>query len=126
MTDQIADLLVRMHNASMINKFEVTMPYSKMKEAILEILKNEGFVQNFKVTEDKNIRKIKIELSSKKRFSHIRQISKPGQKIYSKSKDIPNPIRGLGLVIISTSKGVIKAREASKLGLGGELICEIW
>ena len=126
MTDQIADLLVRIRNASMVNKIEVMVPYSKMKEAILGILKTEGFVRDFETHEDKSKKSIKIFLSPTKKFSHLKQISKPGQRIYVRSKDIPNPIRGLGLVIVSTPKGVIPAREATKLGIGGELICEIW
>lgn len=126
MTDQIADLLVRIKNASMVNKFEVLVPYSKMKEAILGILVSEGFVKSFDILEDESKKNIKIYLSVTKRFTHLKQISKPGQRIYSKSKDIPNPIRGLGLVIVSTPKGVVKARDAAKQGVGGELICEIW
>ena len=126
MTDQIADLLVRIKNASMVNKFEVTISHSKMKEAILAILKNEGFVKNFDIVEDGSKKNIRISLSSTKRFSHLKQISKPGQRIYAKSKDIPHPIRGLGLVIVSTPNGIVRAKDAVKLGVGGELICEIW
>ena len=126
MTDQIADLLVRIKNASMVNKFEVAISHSKMKEAILAILKSEGFVKSFDITEDGPKKIIKISLSSTKRFSHLKQISKPGQRIYAKSKNIPHPIRGLGLVIVSTPKGIVRAKDAAKQGMGGELICEIW
>lgn len=126
MTDQIADLLVRIRNASMVGKFEVVAPFSKMKMDILNILKNEGFVKNIEIVEEKSKKNIIISISKTKRFSHLKQISKSGQRIYTKSKDIPNPIRGLGLVIISTSSGVIKASDAEKKGIGGELICEIW
>jgi small subunit ribosomal protein S8 len=125
MTDQIADLLVRIRNASAIGKREIKMPFSKMKESILAILKSEGFVKNIEITEESKRKTLHIELSDKN-LSHIKQISKPGQRIYSKSKSIPKPLRGLGLVIISTPSGVITAREAAKKGLGGELICEIW
>jgi small subunit ribosomal protein S8 len=125
MTDQIADLLVRIRNASAIGKHEINMPFSKMKESILAILKSEGFVKNIEITEEEKRKTIHIELSDKN-LNHIKQISKPGQRIYSKSKNIPRPLRGLGLVIISTPSGVITAKEAAKKGLGGELICEIW
>lgn len=126
MTDHIADLLVRIKNASLVKKYEVTLPFSKMKEAILKILEREEFIKNIEVRGEANKKVISFRISHTKTPTHIKQISKPGQRIYVKSKDIPNPLRGLGLVIISTPKGVISAKEASKTGLGGELICEIW
>lgn len=126
MTDQTADLLVRIKNAAAVSRSELVMPYSKMKEAILKILETNGFVKNIKVLEDKSKKNISFELANNKYPTHIRQISKPGHRIYSKGKDIKIPLRGLALVIISTSSGVINAKEASKKGLGGELICEIW
>jgi len=126
MTDQTADLLVRIKNAAAVRRHELVMPYSKMKEAILKILETNGFVKNIKVTEEKSKKNISFELVANKYPTHIRQISKPGHRIYSKGKDIKIPLRGLALVIISTSSGVINAKEASKKGLGGELICEIW
>ena len=126
MTDQIADLLVRIKNAAAVRRHELVMPYTKMKEAILKILETNGFVKNINVVEEKEKKYIKFELVATKTPSHIKQISKPGHRIYTKGKDIKIPLRGLGLVIISTSAGVINAKEASKKGLGGELICEIW
>jgi small subunit ribosomal protein S8 len=126
MTDQTADLLVRIKNAAEVRRHELEMPYSKMKEAILKILEANGFVKNIKVSEDKLKKNIFFELVANKYPTHIKQISKPGHRIYSKGKDIKIPLRGLALVIISTSSGVINAKEASKKGLGGELICEIW
>ena len=134
MTDQIADLLVRLKNAAAVSRYDLTMPYSKMKEAILKILEENGFVKNIKITEETrstgSVRATKkclhVEIVATKKPTHIKQISKPGHRIYTKGKDIKIPLRGLALVIISTSKGLINAREASKKGLGGELICEIW
>ena len=126
MTDQTADLLVRIKNAAAVHRNELAMPYSKMKEAVLKILETNGFVKNIKITEEKTKKSISFEFSRDKYPTHIRQISKPGHRIYSKGKDIKIPLRGLALVIISTSNGVINAKEASKKGLGGELICEIW
>ena len=124
--DQIADLLIRIKNASMVQKFEVVTTFSKLKEAILNILKNEGFISNFEIEEVENKKFIKISISKTKTPTHLRQISKPGRRIYTKSKEIPAPLRGLGTVVISTSTGVITGREATQKGLGGELICEIW
>lgn len=126
MTDQIADLLVRIRNASAVKKTDLVMPYSKTKEAILTILKNEGFIKNFETAEKDNKKSLTVVISCNKFPVHIKQISKPGQRIYTKSKDIPRPLRGFGLIIISTPKGVISGREAIKVGVGGELICEVW
>lgn len=124
--DQIADLITRIKNASLVKKYEVTMPYSKMKEAILDILKDEGFIKDISVSQLKANKILKITISETKTPSHLRQISKPGHRIYLKSKEIKLPLRGLGLAIVSTSKGVINAQKATKQGIGGEVICEIW
>jgi small subunit ribosomal protein S8 len=124
--DQIADLLIRIKNASLVGKSEVTTSYSKMKKAILDILKGEGFLANVEVVSEEEKQSLKIVISDKKVPTHIKQISKSGRRVYAKSKEIPKPLRGLGTVIISTSNGVITGREAIKKGLGGELICEIW
>lgn len=126
MNDQIADLLVRIRNAAAAGKSELEMPSSKMKEVILDILKKEGFVGDVKVTVSGVHKSLKITLVSEKLPVHIRQISRPGQRIYVKNKDIPRPLRGLGLVVISTPHGVISGREAKRLGVGGEVICEVW
>jgi len=126
MTDQISDLLVRIRNTSLIKKSEIEMPYSKMKEAILTILKEEGFVKDFNIFEQDSLKYLKISIARDKFPTHIKQISRPGQRIYSRSKDIPKPLRGFGLVIVSTPKGVISGKQAAKTGVGGELICEVW
>lgn len=134
MTDQIADLLVRLKNAAAVRRLDLTMPYSKMKEAILQILEANGFVKNIKISEDTRStgsgqaakKYISVKLVASKPPTHIKQISKPGHRIYTKGKDIKIPLRGLALVIISTSIGVINAKDAAKKGLGGEIICEIW
>jgi len=126
MTDQIADLLIRIKNASKVGKYEIEMPYSKMKEAILKILVSEGFVKDYEIITVKSIRFLKIRTSEAKLPVHIKQISTPGHRIYLRAKRIKTPLRGFGLAIVSTSKGVISAREANKIGVGGELICEIW
>ncbi|MFA7253551.1 MAG: 30S ribosomal protein S8 [Patescibacteria group bacterium] len=126
--DQIADLLTRIKNSSAIGKYEITLPYSKMKEAILNILKAEGFIQSYEMVADKDNGKstLTVIISRTKTPSHLKQISKPGRRVYAKNAEIPMPLRGLGTVVISTSKGVITGKEARKGGFGGELICEIW
>lgn len=126
MTDQIADLLSRIRNSGAVQKYEVIMPFSKMKEAILRILEKEGFVHNVEIIEEDNKKTIKLRISERNMPTHLKQISKPGQRIYVKHSKIPKPLRGFGLVVISTPKGVISGREAAKAGLGGELICEVW
>ncbi|MEI6498654.1 MAG: 30S ribosomal protein S8 [bacterium] len=126
MIDPIADLLVRIRNASAVGKFEVKLPYSKMKVAILEIMKREGFLTNVEVLEEGNKKNISIVISQTKTPAHLRLISHQGQKIYAKKKEIRTPLRGLGLIIVSTPTGIITGREAIKRGVGGELICEIW
>lgn len=124
--DQIADLLSRIKNASLAGKSEITVSFSKVKEAILNILKNEGFLKSFDILEEGNKKMLKVVISSSKVPTHLRQISKPGRRIYIKNREIPKPLRGLGTVIVSTSTGIITGREAIKKGIGGELICEIW
>ena len=123
--DQIANLIVSIKNATLVNKRELKIPHSKMKEAILSILKSEGFLSSYSVTEEDNKKYIDIVLATKP-VSHIRIISKTGRRVYVKAKEIPKPLRGMGIVIVSTPVGVVTGRTAAKQGLGGELICEVW
>lgn len=124
--DQIADLLTRIRNATLVRKNEITVSFSKMKEAVLKIFAEQGFLSSVSVETIEDKKYLKLVVSDKKVPSHLKQISKPGRRIYIKSKEMPKPLRGLGVVIISTSTGVITGKEAAKKGLGGELICEIW
>jgi len=124
--DQIADLLIRIKNATMANNIKVVMPHSKIKESILAIFVREGFIKNLDITEEDGKKTISGEISRAKTPSHIKQISKPSRRIYVKSREIPSPLRGLGTVVISTPNGLVTGREAKKAGIGGELICEIW
>lgn len=126
MTDQIADLLVRIRNSVAVGKYKILIPSSKMKRVILAILKDEGFVDEIKAVTDKNHDALEVSVSETNAPRHLRQLSKPGRRLYSKSKEIPRPLRGMGLVIVSTPEGVITGKEAIKRGIGGELICEIW
>ncbi len=124
--DQIADLLTRIKNSTALDKKSIVVSHSKTKAAILEILKQEGFIQSVNVAEESGRKSVTVNFSNKKSITHLRQISKPGLRVYTKSKEIPKPLHGLGTVIISTSAGITTGRSAIKSGLGGELICEIW
>ncbi|MFH1768317.1 MAG: 30S ribosomal protein S8 [Candidatus Omnitrophota bacterium] len=128
-TDLVADALTIIRNATKVGKDEVLIPYSKILTGIIKILKEEGYIDNFKEIELGTIKKIKIYLKYEKGKSSIRQIRKissPGRRIYVKNTKIPSVLSGYGTAIISTSKGVISDIEAKELGLGGEVICYVW
>ena len=130
MTDPIADLLTRIRNANTVGHETVEIPASKMKKAIAEILKEEGYITDFDVIEDDKQGMIKVTMkygSNKERvISGIKKISKPGLKVYAKANEVPKVLGGLGIAIISTSKGIVSDKEARKLGVGGEVICYVW
>jgi len=124
MNDTISDLLVRVSNARLAGRNNLVVPFSKIKEGILGVLKEEGYVGEYSA--DINNKIINVDLSgSSKNFEKIKRVSRPGRRAYVKSKNIPRP-RGYGIVIISTPKGVLSGSRAKKAGLGGELICEVW
>ena len=130
MTDPIADMLTRIRNANTVGHETVDVPASKMKKSIAEILADEGYIKGFDVIDDNKQGTIRIEMkygAGKERvISGIKKISKPGLKVYAKAEDVPKVLGGLGVAIISTSKGVISDKEARKLGVGGEVICYVW
>ena len=130
MTDPIADMLTRIRNANTVGHETVEIPASKMKKAIAEILKEEGYITDFDVIEDDKQGMIKVTMkygSNKERvISGIKKISKPGLKVYAKANEVPKVLGGLGIAIISTSKGIVRDKEARKLGVGGEVICYVW
>ena len=130
MTDPIADMLTRIRNANTVGHETVEIPASKMKKAIAEILKEEGYITDFDVIEDDKQGMIKVTMkygANKERvISGIKKISKPGLKVYAKANDVPKVLGGLGIAIISTSKGIVSDKEARKLGVGGEVICYVW
>lgn len=127
MSDPIADLIIRIKNSQAVNKKQVTVPFSKFKNSIVSVMKENGYVDDIKIIKDEThkISNLHITLSDKK-ISHIKIISKPGQRTYTKGNDIPRPLRGFGLLIVTTSQGVISGYEARKKNIGGELICEVW
>ena len=130
MTDPIADMLTRIRNANTVGHETVEIPASKMKKAIAEILKEEGYIEDFEVIEDDKQGMIKVTMkygaNKEKVISGIKKISKPGLKVYAKAGEVPKVLGGLGIAIVSTSKGIVSDKEARKLGVGGELICYVW
>ena len=130
MTDPIADFLTRIRNANMVMHEKVEIPASKTKIALAEILKNEGFIKDYEQVEDGKQGIIRVYLkygpNREKVISGLKRISQPGLKVYCKKDEIPKVLGGLGIAIISTSKGIVTDKEARKLGLGGEVICYVW
>lgn len=128
-TDPIADMLTRIRNAINVGKSEVTMPHSKVKESIAKLLKTSGFVEEVKTGNATIGKTLNIVINDKNqpaRITEIARMSKPGRRFYAGSADIPTIMRGRGVVIISTSKGMMTGAEAKKKGLGGELICKVY
>jgi small subunit ribosomal protein S8 len=129
--DTISDILTRIRNASLIKHQIIEIPFTKISISIAKILKDEGFIENFDII-IKNFQKklfISMKYAGLKRQSvilNIRRISKPGLRIYSNNKNLPNILGNLGIAIISTSQGLMTNIKAKKLGVGGEIICYIW
>lgn len=130
MTDPIADMLVRIKNAIMAKHREVRVPYSKIKEGIVEILKREGFIEDYQVEGEipgkEILIKFKFFTDGRNVITEVKRVSKPGRKVYVKKDEIPWVMNGLGIAIISTSKGLMSDREARRNGIGGEVICYVW
>jgi len=128
-TDLIADALTMMRNALLAKKDNVDIPASGSLKAILEILKKEAYIDNFKFIEDKKQGILRIYLkylASKPAIRNIKRVSKPGLRVYVKRDKVPSVLRGKGLAIISTSRGIMTDKEAKELGVGGELIAYVW
>jgi small subunit ribosomal protein S8 len=130
MTDPIADMLTRIRNANMVYKDRVDIPASKLKKSIIRILKDEGFIKGFRYIEDgrQGILRVYLKYGPKRErvINELVRVSKPGRRIYVGKDEIPLVKRGLGVAILSTSKGVMTDRECRKLGIGGELLCIVW
>lgn len=129
--DTISDMLTRIRNANMVRHQIVQIPSTKMSLAIASILKEEGFIEDFENYVENNKKYLLISLKylgklRKPVIVKIERVSKPGLRIYSNSKKLPRILDGLGIAIISTSKGVMTNLEAKKLGIGGEILCYIW
>ena len=132
MTDPIADMLTRIRNANTAMRDEVKMPSSKMKVALADVLKQEGYISNFEVAEAERgpgqTLTIDMKYSDQRErvISGITRVSKPGLRVYSKSDSIPRVLGGLGVAIVSTSKGLMSDREARRRRMGGEVVCVVW
>ena len=129
-TDPIADMLTRIRNANQMRYKEVEVPASKMKLEIARILKEEGFVVDFKVKKNnvQNIIVLSLKYSEKKErvITGLKRISKPGLRVYAKAEEVPTVLNGLGIAIVSTSKGVMTGKDAKKQSLGGEVLAYVW
>jgi small subunit ribosomal protein S8 len=128
-SDPIADMLTRIRNANKMRHISLTIPASKLKLEITRILKDEGFIRNYKYKEDNKQGQLTIYLkyiNKEKTINNLKRISKPGLKVYAKKDEIPRVLGGLGIVILSTSKGIMTGKEALQRHLGGEVICYIW
>ena len=128
MSDPIADMLTRIRNANSVYHEKVEMPASTVKAAVLNILKEEGFVKNFESVNNGKTLKVTLKYGSNKEkvISGIKRISKPGLRVYAKKEELPRVLGDLGIAVISTSQGVMSDKTARKLGLGGEVIAYVW
>ncbi|MBM4319442.1 MAG: 30S ribosomal protein S8 [Deltaproteobacteria bacterium] len=130
MTDPIADLLTRIRNAIRARHESVVCPSSKMKEHLCGVLKQNGFIRDFHVEEKDSCSMIMIELkydeTRRPAITGLRRVSTPGRRVYVKNKEIPRVLNGLGISILSTSKGILGDREARAANIGGEVICSVW
>ncbi len=130
MSDPLADMLTRIRNAVMVKFDSVEMPSSTVKIDIAKVLKDEGYIVDYRVTDDSVQGVLKVDLKygpdSEASITGLKRVSKPGLRKYAKANAIPNVLNGLGIAIISTSKGVVTDKTARALNSGGEIICEVW
>ena len=130
MTDSLADMLTRVRNAQRAGHDRVEIPASKLKMGVAKVLKKEGFIKNYKLIQDKKQGVLRIYLrysdENKPIIRGIKKVSRPGRRVYSGYKDIPPLHSGFGVIILSTSKGIITDRDARGQKLGGELLCQVW
>jgi len=128
--DIIADLLTRIRNGVKSKKKEVNIPSSRLKVEVVKILKEEGYIRNFKVIDDNKQGILNVTLKygedGKSVVSDLQRVSKPGCRIYCTADSVPKALDGLGLVIVSTSQGVLSGRRCEELGTGGEVLCSVW
>ena len=129
-TDPIADLLTRIRNATLVKHKDVSIPLSRMKVEIAKALKEEGYISNFKTLDDNKQGILKIQLKytndNHSVISGLKRVSKPGCRIYCKKDSVPKVLDGLGILIVSTSSGVVTGKKCEELGIGGEVLCQVW
>jgi small subunit ribosomal protein S8 len=132
MTDPIADMLTRLRNANQAYHDSVTMPYSKLKAGVAEILQQEGYITSWKVEDDEAtvgkslVVTLKFGQNRERSIAGVRRISKPGLRVYAKHTGLPKVLGGLGVAIISTSQGLLTDRQANQKGVGGEVLAYVW
>ncbi len=130
MTDPIADMITRIRNGNLVFKQFVDVPFSKLKEAIAAVLKEEGFIKDYEIIEEERKKIIRIHLiyypGRKRAINEIKKVSKPGARVYVKKDEIPKVKNGLGVAVLTTSKGVMSDKKARELGIGGEILFTIW
>lgn len=128
--DPIADMLARLQNAAAIHHPQVLMPASKLRVAVARILKDEGYIEKLEITKDKPQAMLRLWLryddQKKPVLSGVKRVSKPGRRVYARKADVPWVRHGLGVAIVSTTKGVMTGARAKRLGLGGEILCYVW
>ncbi len=129
-TDPIADMLTRVRNANKALHAQVEMPSSAVKVELARVLRDEGYITGYSVVKDGVFDKLVVELKytdgRRRVISQVKRVSKPGRRIYAKKDNLPKVLGGLGTAVISTSRGLMTAREAQKLGVGGEVVCFVW
>ena len=129
-TDPIADMLTRIRNANMVSLTDVEMPSSKLKVELAKLLKEEGYIVDYEVKENGCFKTLAITLkydeAGKPVIANLKRVSRPGLRNYCKSKDLPKVLGGLGIAIVSTSKGILTDRKARKENVGGEILCYVW
>ena len=129
-TDPIADMLTRIRNANKALQAKVEMPSSSLKVELARVLKEEGYITSYAVVKDGAFDKLVVELKytdgRRRVISQIKRISKPGRRMYAKKDNLPKVLGGLGTAVISTSSGLMTAREAQRQGVGGEVVCFVW
>ena len=130
MTDPVADMLTRIRNANISYSEEIAMPSSKLKAAIADILKREGYIRDFVVDPTKPQATLRLALKysrdRERSLSGLRRVSKPGLRVYAKKEEVPRVLGGLGIAIISTSRGLMTDRDARRSGVGGEVLAYVW
>ncbi len=130
MTDPVADMLTRLRNANSAHHDAVSMPHSKLKGHIAEILKTEGYIADFEVTDARVGKTLTLSLkfgpNRERSIAGIKRVSKPGLRVYAKSTELPKVLGGLGVAILSTSSGLLTDRQAEKKGVGGEVLAYVW
>jgi len=129
-TDPIADMLTRIRNANIAKHSDLELPHSKLKEQLALLLKSEGYISDYSVKDAGNFKAIHVDLKYNEKeqpiITNLKRVSKPGLRIYRKSKKLPKVFDGLGIAIISTSQGLLTDRKARKENIGGEVLCYVW